>query len=799
MNINKMNENIIFGIDLGTTNSCCSVWINKSLHVIKEKVNGELYSLIPSVAYIDDNQIIVGNNALNRNPFLTYNNSKRLIGRSFNDRYVSNFKKFLSYQIGSNLNGQILINTKRGMKKPEEISAMILSKIKILAQDFANLKDKNISAIITIPAYFNESQRRATQDAAKIAGINCIRMINEPTAAALSYGILGKKIDNDKNIIVYDFGGGTLDVSLLNIDEGIFEVIATTGDSYLGGEDFTQKLFHYVIENFKKSLNMDKDEKIQIHHEKLKELKNLCENTKIKLSKVENANLYIENFWGTNNLDLEIDRNKFQEICKDLLDRAIKPVIDIMNSAEMSKDEITDVLLVGGTTQIPVIQFMLHNFFNIKPTVSSNPDFIVSAGAAIQGYMLNNKDDPFCQDIVLVDVIPLTLGVETLNGVFSPIIERNSALPIKVTKKYTTDSDDETEIKIKIFEGERKLVKDNFLIGEFTLKGIEKAKKGVPVIEITFSVDVNGIINVSAKDIRSESEKNITIDTSSNKLSKDQIDKLIIEAEKYQKDDFIKQTRIERLEELKDIKDMILFNLNSKEVKLSNDDKIMIFNDLQSIFQELDMYDNQQLLKIITKLKRKYSSLVLRFDNENEGNIKSMDKSEVMFSDLELDQGINQNSSNIPCSNVSSDNKYKKQLIELCNYVLKDLNTDEDPEFIGYLHEIIVWSNVNSDLSDNDFKMKMEEIKINHKKYNSVEKIIDYKEELLNLCNALLTDINEDNLPLSNQYCQQLKEFIYQIFDWIKRTKFTNNSEEYKNTIEKLNIKCEQLYELSQN
>ena len=244
---------------------------------------------------------------------------------------------------------------------------------------------------------------------------------------------------------------------------------------------------------------------------------------------------------------------------------------------------------------------------------------------------------------------------------------------------------------------------------------------------------------------------------------------------------------------------MILFNLNSKETKLSQDDKVLIFNDLKSIFQELEHYDNQQLLKIINKLKRKYSSLVLRLDNDNQDNIKSLDKSEVMFSDLELDQMENQSIGNIPCSNVTNDNKFKEQLIELCNQILKDLNSEEDPEFIGYLHNIIVWSNVNSDLTNNDFMMKIEEIKINHQKYNSIEKVVDYKDELINLCNALLSDINDGNLPMGDQYCQQLKEFIYQIFDWVKRTKFTNNSEEYKNTIEKLNIKCEQLYEMSQN
>ena len=796
MNINKMNSNIIFGIDLGTTNSCCSFWMNKTLHVIKEKSKGIDYSLIPSLAYIDENQLIVGNNALNRNPMLSYNNSKRLIGRDFNDPYVTNFKKFLSYKISSNLNGKILIETKRGLKKPEEISAMILSKIKVLASDYIK-NNENINAIITIPAYFNESQRKATQDAAKIAGINCIRMINEPTAAALSYGILGKKTDDDKNIIVYDFGGGTLDVSLLNIDNGVFEVIATAGDSYLGGEDFTQKLFHYVVDYFKDYLKLDNDEKLKVHHNKLKELKNICEDTKIKLSKIEETEIFIENFWGTNDLKLKITRNKFQEICKDLLDRAIQPVIEIMDNKEIEKDEITDVLLVGGTTQIPIIQFMLHNYFNIRPTVSSNPDYIVSAGAAIQGYMLNNKSDPFCQDIVLVDVIPLTLGVETLNGVFSPIIERNSSIPIKVTKKYTTDTDNETEINIKIFEGERKLVKDNFLIGKFTLKGIEKAKKGVPVIEITFSVDVNGIINVSAKDIRSESQKNIVIDYTSDKLSKDQIDKLIVEAEKYQKEDFLKQTRIERLNELEDIKNMILFNLDYNQTKLSNDDKKLIFNDLKNTFHEIEYYDNQQLLKIINKLKRKYSSLVLKFDNDNEGDIKSIDNTEVMFSDLDFDNSP----SKIPHSKIDSKekSKLKENLIETSNKILNKLDTEMDKEFINYIHNIIVWANITQNLKDNDFLVKTKELEINYQKYVSVEKIIDYKEELINLANTLLIDINENNLPMNHNLCLKLKEYILQIFNWMEKTKLANNSEEYKNMIENLNIKCEQLYEQSQN
>ena len=628
-------------------------------------------------------------------------------------------------------------------------------------------------------------------------------MINEPTAAALSYGILGKKNDSEKNIIVYDFGGGTLDVSLLNIDDGVFEVIATTGDSYLGGEDFTQSLYHYFVNDFKKKINLNKDDKIKIHQNKLRKLRQICETTKIKLSKIENVDIFIENFWGTNNLKINVTRQKFQEICSDLLDRAIQPVIEIMKSGDINIDDIDDVLLVGGTTQIPVIQFMLHNYFNIKPTISSNPDYIVSAGAAIHGYMLNNNDDPFCKDIVLVDVIPLTLGIETSNGIFSPIIERNSTIPIKITKKYTTDTDNENQINIKIYEGERMLVKDNFMIGDFVLKGIEEAPKGIPIIEITFLIDVNGIINVSAKDIRSESENQITINNSSERLTTNEINKLILEAEEYQKEDFIKQTNIERKNDLTEISQMIFYNLDNKETKMDSKDKEFIYHDISEIISLMNSYDNQQLLKIIDRLKRKYSSLILKLDNENEGDIKSLDKTEILFSDLNLDESPLK----IPASCINDEDNEKSivkdNLMKLCNQILNELNTDNDfnsaTEFVNYIHSIIVWSNVEPDLTDADFSMKMDEIKINYNKYKSIEKVIDYKEELIKLCEMLLNDINQNTLPMSPIYCNALKNYVNNIVHWVNKKNYANNDVEYKNKIEKLNIKCEELYELSQN
>lgn len=546
-NIKDMND-IVIGIDLGTTNSCCSIWRNKKLEIICDSNKNKI---IPSVVYLDQEKTLVGNeinSELDLNPVYIYSDVKRLIGRKFSDEYIQKFKNFLAYPITSDNDDNILIPTYNRFRSPEELSSLVLSKIKTITNIYLENKNTDIKAVITIPAYFNDAQRNATQNAARIAGIECIRMINEPTAAALAYGILGKKCDEERNIIVYDLGGGTLDVSLLNIDEGVFEVQATTGDSYLGGEDFTQEIYKYCVDEFKLRNKIDNSQKIKIHQKKLKDLKILCERAKIQLSSLEVTTIKLVRFWGTVDLDITISRAKFQEICQNLLIRALEPVKEIMELSDndIKNEDITDILLVGGSTQIPVIQFMLHNFFNIKPSFSANPDYIVASGAAIQGYLLTHNENPFTDEIVLVDVIPLSLGIGTSNGVFSPIIDRNSTIPIKKTQKFTTDTDNESEIEIKIYEGERKLVKDNTLIGKFLLKNIEKANKGVPVIEITFNVDVNGIINVTAKDIRSNSENKLTIVNDLNRLSKEEIDKLVMEAEKLQKEDYEKQVNIEK-------------------------------------------------------------------------------------------------------------------------------------------------------------------------------------------------------------------------------------------------------------
>ena len=400
-------------------------------------------------------------------------------------------------------------------------------------------------------------------------------------------------------------GGGTLDVSLLNIDEGIFEVLATTGNSYLGGEDFTKEIYSYCVNTFKSENEINNEQKIKIHQYKLKELKEKCEEAKINLSYLNETQIKVSNFGDLVDLIIELTQAKFQEISQELLSKSLEPVHEIMEVDHgITKDQITDVLLVGGSTKIPVIQFMLHNYFNIKPSFSNNPDYIVASGALIQGHLLTSNTNPFTDEIVLVDVIPLSLGVSTMNGVFTPIIDRNTTIPVKKVERFTTDTDNETEIEIKIYEGERKLVKDNNLIGSFILSNIEKAKKGVPIIEISLNVDVNGIINVTAKDIRSKSTNKITIINDKDRLTKDEIDQLVKEAEEMQKSDYEKKVNIEKKNELYQISNLILENLSNQEVKISKSDKKIISNEIKNILTQIETLNNQHLLKKISILQK---------------------------------------------------------------------------------------------------------------------------------------------------------------------------------------------------
>jgi len=793
MNINKEMNNscIVVGIDLGTTNSCCAIWKNKKIEIIPDKDK----KLIPSLVYLDKDKTYVGYDALKNciKPAYLHNNVKRLIGRKMNDPYVNKFKNYLQYKLKNDSKNNILIKTYNKYRSPEEISSIILSKIKILTNIYLKSNNNKINAVVTIPAYFNDSQRQATKDACEIAGINCIRMINEPTAAALSYGILGKKSDNEKNIIVYDLGGGTLDVSLLNIDEGIFEVLATTGDSYLGGEDFTKEIYNFVVQEFKKENEISNSDKISIHQLKLKELKDECELAKIRLSSIDETLISVERFWGTINLNFNLTRNKFQEISKKLLDRIMEPVINIMkiNTHDIKIKDITDVLLVGGATQMPIIQFMLHNYFGIKPSTSNNPDYIVASGAAIQGYLLTNNDNPFSNEIVLVDIIPLSLGIELSNGIFSPIIERNSTIPIKKTKKYTTDTDNETSIEIKIYEGERDLVKDNHKIGNLFLKNIEQGLKGVPIIEVTFTVDVNGIINISAKDIRTKSTKDLTILNDKERLSKKEIDLLIKEAEYFQKTDYERRVNIEKKNELKEICKTIINNLNNDDIKIPNNDKKIIYDEIKNILNNMNSLNNQVLLKKINFIKKKYISLILDYSKTND--LESYDATNITYSDLNNDKISNVNVSIID-DEINDIEILRNEFIDYINSISDELSYIKNHKFKHYIENLILWINTDNKIELKSLKKKYKELKEEYTEFKQTNYKHDYKNELIILCNVLLDEINTNNIALSKDYSLILSNFLKENLNWIKLYEGNNDDHNYRNKIDEINLKCQDFY-----
>lgn len=810
----------IIGIDLGTRYSCVSVWMNGKCVVISDQFGNRS---IPSIVSFYRSARLVGHNALvmkDVDPANTIYDIKRLIGRRATEEQVDMVRKLVTYTVldDESEHHNVVISTDNGRRyRPEEICAYILAEIKRLASEY--LKTDITKAVITVPAYFNDAQRQATLDAAHIAGLEVMKIINEPTSAALSYGL---GASTNKNVMIYDFGAGTLDVSLMNIDNGVFTTLAVSGNNHLGGEDIDYLLMNMIIGTFKKKNGVN-----DLVMSKLTQLKfkNAVENAKKILSNNTRALVCVENFYDNKNLCESISKKDLERVCNELFIMCIKPISDVLKNAKLSKHDVNEIVLVGGSTRIPKIRKLIKQFFKDTDAIicsNVNPDETVSAGAAIYGHIISNKTDPFTENIVLMDIIALSLGVETLRKQMTTIIPRNSHIPIRKTKVFTTDSDDQDTVSIKVYEGERKLTKNNYHLGTFDLSGFEKGPRGAASIRITFHVDVNGILQVTALEKGSGATNTIMISSmwsSKGRLSKKEIDDIIEESKKYETIDTVFSLKVSLVHQIKTMCETVLINLSDKNtVTYTKVDRRRIKKYITKTIKTLDETNIEdltvdELKKDKKRIAKKYCILITRCDKETD--VKGFSENQTMVEihgddeDAESSMYSINMDNDIPDEERTSVKNIKKHVMDLCKNILQIVNNpitrfnDEDKAFIkDYLDSVMIWVMVTASNTTVEYAAKIEDVnkmmdtimtKYGEDIFTKNEALCS-KDELLLTCNTLKAAIESNFFNMDDEEKASLIKLLDDALLWSKDNP-NGDTLQYKVMLDQINELCNKYHD----